>query len=168
MASWAYKSVAILAKSEAMHMHPGFPPFLGDRYPCGHMRFLRSTKNICVISMSGGLGTNLWAHGLIRAPRLRECLLFFVDQRSLSVIVVSLLDALTFRSLRDTSWKYFTSCCMPARSKWTRSSCSFVWDKSQCHRLPAFQTNLEKTMVPATLFWKKRDSNRNYFWTFAF
>ena len=59
MASWAYKSVAILAKSEAMHMHPGFPPFLGDRYSFGHMRFLRSTKNMCVLSMIGGLGTNL-------------------------------------------------------------------------------------------------------------
>ena len=41
----AYKSVAILAKSEAMHLHPGFPLFLGDRYSFGHMRFLRPTKS---------------------------------------------------------------------------------------------------------------------------
>ena len=72
--------------------------------------------------------------------------------RSLSMIVVCSLDALTPWPLRDTSWKYFISCCMPARSKWTRPSCSFVWDKSQCHRLSLFPKPVEKNAVRATLF----------------
>ena len=97
----------------------------------------------------------------------------FVDQRSLSVNVVCLLDALLLRSLRDTSWKYFISCCMPARSKWTRPSCSFVWDKSQCHRLSIFPKYVEKSAVRATLFFNAIQnvtifelSCFNYFGTF--
>ena len=54
MASWAYKLVANLAKTEAMYMQPGFPPFLGDRYSFGHMRFLRPTKTFVWFRWVGG------------------------------------------------------------------------------------------------------------------